>query len=54
MAALSDGDTETRGAAANALAQIGPPAVRSVPELAKLLADSAARVRCQAALAQLS
>ncbi len=51
MAALSDGDTETRGAAANALAQIGPPAVRSVPELAKLLADSAARVRCQAALA---
>jgi hypothetical protein len=51
MAALSNGDPETRGAAANALAQIGPPAVRSVPELAKLLADSAPRVRCQAALA---
>ena len=51
MAALSDGDPETRGAAANALAQIGPLAVRSVPELAKLLAGSAPRVRCQAALA---
>ncbi len=48
---LFEPDAETRGAAAAALAQIGPAAAPAVPALAKALSDSNPRVRDLAAVA---